>query len=107
MFKIACVKGFFDKVFEVKTDGVTIWVNYSEKCVARFSEDSVTVGVSDFSNNIFNRSKSPMGLQEWTQFRRLMHDCYGFSLGDDWKPSWLQKYSAAGINNIPSMSADI
>lgn len=88
--------GFFEKKFEIKSDDQTVWVNHDEKCVARFSEDEVQVGITDFEQPIFERSnatraRQPIGTYEWHQFQRLMKDCYGFILGDEWTPQWMQK----------------
>ncbi len=90
-FKTAGIKGFFDKIFEVKTDGISVWVNQQDKCIARFSEAGVNVGLRDETENVFSRSRAPMGHHEWNQFKRLMHDCYGFTLDEEWRPEWVRK----------------
>ena len=78
-------------VFEILTDGRTVWVNGMRGLLGRFSHVGIDVHVDGQCQP--DSCKPASGLEGWQEFQRLMKKHHAINVSDRFKPNFLKDHA--------------
>ena len=79
---------------DVESDGRTVWINESSRCVARFCPDSREFLIDEKDPQMVKHADSGPTREDWTDFYAVIEGAYHIDFPQEHRPMYIRDVAA-------------